>query len=502
MAATRVSILKGTAAECSGFTGLIGELVYDSTAKAVRVHDGATVGGFALARADGSNWPVPVNLGTGEGVLITSTGPVTAKSLRAGTNVTLTSSPTEITIDVTGGGGGGVTDHGALTGLADDDHTQYLIGNVGTSTTRNSITMGVGGRGLNIDAVDSVDTHIRLTLNGVQFATWNNESGIVIEPGAGGIQADHLVVLASNTGRATVNIPHGTAPTTPTNGAVWTTTSGMFVRINGSTVGPLVSSNTLNIPSLANETDTVFADSTVVHDASASANREVTIKDILSNPRRRILIEEEFCSRSTAPFGPFLFLQGGSGALVNSGNDDPQAFGVAWISTQTGGAGTRGALMTDPNTTRLGGARMVYNARVLACDILSDATDSFTTYHGFGDTDDGSTDAVFFRYTHSVNGGRWQAVCRSNGSESWADTGVAVVANTFAWLTIEINAAANEANFYINSTLVATRTTNIPTGVGRSLGVIAANILKNAGTSARRTAVDYCSIEVEWATAR
>lgn len=239
MAATRVSILKGTAAECSGFTGLIGELVYDSTAKAVRVHDGTTVGGFALARADGSNWAVPVNLGTGAGVLITSTGPVTAKSLKAGTNVTLTSSPTDITIGVTGGGGG-VTDHGALTGLANDDHTQYLIGNVGTSTTRNSITMGVGGRGLNIDAVDSVDTHIRLTLSGVQFATWNNEAGIVIEPGAGGIQADSLQVLASNTGRATVNIPHGTAPTTPVNGDIWTTTSGVFARVNGSTVGPLL----------------------------------------------------------------------------------------------------------------------------------------------------------------------------------------------------------------------------------------------------------------------
>lgn len=138
-----------------------------------------------------------------------------------------------------GGGGGGVTDHGALTGLADDDHTQYLIGNVGTSTTRNSITMGVGGRGLNIDAVDSVDTHIRLTLSGVQFATWNNESGIVIEPGAGGIQADSLQVLASNTGRATVNIPHGTAPTTPVNGDIWTTTGGVFARVNGSTVGPI-----------------------------------------------------------------------------------------------------------------------------------------------------------------------------------------------------------------------------------------------------------------------
>lgn len=35
-------------------------------------------------------------------------------------------------------------------------------------------------------------------------------------------------------------IPHGTvAPTNPTNGSIWTTTAGIYVRINGSTVGPL-----------------------------------------------------------------------------------------------------------------------------------------------------------------------------------------------------------------------------------------------------------------------
>lgn len=40
---------------------------------------------------------------------------------------------------------------------------------------------------------------------------------------------------AAVTGAASLNIPHGTAPTSPNNGDVWTTTAAMFVRINGTT---------------------------------------------------------------------------------------------------------------------------------------------------------------------------------------------------------------------------------------------------------------------------
>lgn len=37
------------------------------------------------------------------------------------------------------GGGGGVTDHGALTGLSDDDHPQYLkVADLETSSILNS----------------------------------------------------------------------------------------------------------------------------------------------------------------------------------------------------------------------------------------------------------------------------------------------------------------------------------------------------------------------------
>jgi hypothetical protein len=40
---------------------------------------------------------------------------------------------------------------------------------------------------------------------------------------------------ASTIGEASLNIPHGTAPTAPVNGDVWTTTSAILVRINGTT---------------------------------------------------------------------------------------------------------------------------------------------------------------------------------------------------------------------------------------------------------------------------
>lgn len=44
---------------------------------------------------------------------------------------------------------------------------------------------------------------------------------------------------ASVVGGAGLNIPHGTAPTSPNNGDVWTTSAGgLFARINGATVGP------------------------------------------------------------------------------------------------------------------------------------------------------------------------------------------------------------------------------------------------------------------------
>ena len=48
-----------------------------------------------------------------------------------------------------------------------------------------------------------------------------------------------IITAAGTTALASLRLPHGVAPTSPTDGDVWTTTTGMYARINGTTVGPL-----------------------------------------------------------------------------------------------------------------------------------------------------------------------------------------------------------------------------------------------------------------------
>lgn len=57
----------------------------------------------------------------------------------------------------------------------------------------------------------------------------------------GSSQSTSTFVLtpAGTTARSSIRLPHGSAPTSPVNGDMWTTSSGLFVRINGVTVGPL-----------------------------------------------------------------------------------------------------------------------------------------------------------------------------------------------------------------------------------------------------------------------
>lgn len=48
-----------------------------------------------------------------------------------------------------------------------------------------------------------------------------------------------VLVGAGTAAVASMQMPHGVAPSSPTNGDMWTTAAGLFVRINGATVGPL-----------------------------------------------------------------------------------------------------------------------------------------------------------------------------------------------------------------------------------------------------------------------
>lgn len=62
----------------------------------------------------------------------------------------------------------------------------------------------------------------------------------------GGVyNAGTMITVPSTAAASGFVLPHGIAPTAPLDGSCWTTTAGIFARINGVTIGPLRTGNLL-----------------------------------------------------------------------------------------------------------------------------------------------------------------------------------------------------------------------------------------------------------------
>lgn len=71
------------------------------------------------------------------------------------------------------------------------------------------------------------------------FAQKQNVLGFTPVNRAGDTMLGKLTTMASQSSGAGFNVPQGQVPTNPQNGDIWTTLSGLYVRINGVTVGPV-----------------------------------------------------------------------------------------------------------------------------------------------------------------------------------------------------------------------------------------------------------------------
>lgn len=98
----------------------------------------------------------------------------------------------------------------------------------------------------------------------------------------------------------------------------------------------------------------------------------------------------------------------------------------------------------------------------------------------------------YFLYNRAAYGDVWYAVTANGAVRTETSTGVAVTAGQFTKFRIE-TLDATQATFYINDVLVATITTNLPSGAGKVMGpgVI---IVKSVGGTARTLDVDYVDI--------
>jgi len=86
------------------------------------------------------------------------------------------------------------------------------------------------------DGASSATT--RMVIDNAGAVTLGTTSGTgagALYAGAGTFTALLTTETSSAGAGAGLRLPHGVAPTTPTNGDIWTTTAGLFVQINGVT---------------------------------------------------------------------------------------------------------------------------------------------------------------------------------------------------------------------------------------------------------------------------
>jgi hypothetical protein len=193
---------------------------------------------------------------------------------------------------------------------------------------------------------------------------------------------------------------------------------------------------------------------------------------------------EHFLSIS-AMQGLAVSVSGTNATVINDDASTPNRIGVADFRTGTTTTG-RAAIASGSTAVVFRGGR--HRLRWDLLTSISDGTDTFTTRVGFLDSPSGDgTNGIFFRYTHSVNSGRWQTVTRTAGVETVTSTTVAA-AVAYSVFEIEVNAAGTSVSFWINGTLVGTHVANIPGS--SNLSGIGASIVKSAGTNDREIKTD------------
>lgn len=180
----------------------------------------------------------------------------------------------------------------------------------------------------------------------------------------------------------------------------------------------------------------------------------------------------------------------GTGAQTNvspSGiatNANPGVFNML-TGTTSGGL----AYLTSfgANTNLLLGGGLTYYETIVKLSALSDGTDTYTVW--IGPTSSAALEpsaGVYFKYTHSLNGGNWVAYTATGGSRTPINSNVAA-STDFVRLGWVMNAAGTSVEFFINGVSIGVQTLTIPTTTALYFQW---SITKSAGTTSRTLTVD------------
>ncbi len=184
---------------------------------------------------------------------------------------------------------------------------------------------------------------------------------------------------------------------------------------------------------------------------------------------------------------------GTGSSLVTGPSDRPGSF-VHTTGTTTTGRSSRTYQITTGLFFSSTSGVFRYEINATLTSAVSDGTDTYVFRAGVLDSLNGvPTDGVFFEMDSNTDP-QIQCVCRQNNTETRVDSGVTLTqGTTYRFICVITN--DTQAEFYIGAggaapTLVATITTNIPTGTTRQTG-FGSVLLKSAGTNSRTFEVFY-----------
>lgn len=196
----------------------------------------------------------------------------------------------------------------------------------------------------------------------------------------------------------------------------------------------------------------------------------------------------------------------GAGTTQVTNNLADNRPGIVRAATGTTATG-RTALSSNGGFLSFGGGTWIFETAI-NITTLSTSTERYQLPLGFIDTVTAANqvDGAYLLYdeggvsTGSAASANWQCVTTSNSARTFTTTSTAV-ATGWVTLRIEMNAAGNSVEMFVNGSSVCTHTTNIPTAAGRETG-FGYLMIKSVGTTSRTMDVDYVMAQSEFTSAR
>lgn len=202
-------------------------------------------------------------------------------------------------------------------------------------------------------------------------------------------------------------------------------------------------------------------------------------------PLKELYLNCDFDNTGDALVGVTSTVSSGTLAVVACEANHP---GVVLLGTGSSASG-RSLLVSGLQSYCPGVGEMYLRWIVKTGGALSSSLQRYIIRCGFLQSIAADGTGVYFRYSDNISGGSWECVTRILSDETVTDTDIAVAADTWYTLEVRLNADSSAAEFYINGTLVATHTDDIPSGAGQEFSN-SCFLGKSIGTSASNMRAD------------